>query len=280
MLRVLGLLVGCILALSSCTQRLICPAYQSAFIYDQEALRKQFSYFKEDSTPKILTVSRDKYLIIPESSYRKKIRSMQTIQMKPVYVKLPDSLQAKNKKKDEVLGAEQDATDSTAVKKTGAPEDSTYAITKDKELRLLKYDWDSLKYNVVNVTLNADQDNYMWYFRDVLVLPDVRAAMQDEKNAKNAKAADAKAGTKGEKKGFFGFFKNLFKKKAKPDSTATVVPQPNQEPLDSDSTTVTPPPQEKPVVKKKGFGLFKKKGNKDKKEEQKKDPAKKEDDGF
>jgi hypothetical protein len=199
MTRALTLLV-CFIVLvgTSCTQKLICPAYQSSFIYDKEALRKKFSYFKEDSTPKILTASKTKYLVAVPESYQ----------------------------------------------------DSVYTITKTKE-----------QYNV-------DQDIYMWYFRDQLVLPDVRAAMETQSQNK-AKAAKA---TK-KKKGIFSFLKFGKKKKAN-DSTA--VEETPLIPTDSD-TTAAPP-------KKKGImGLF---GGKNKKKdpaapEKKKDPAKKdEDDGF
>jgi hypothetical protein len=262
------LLVGCLLVLGACTQRLICPAYQSSFIHDQEALRQRFSYFNEDSTPKILTVSKNKYLIIPEQSYRKKIRSMQTVEMKPIYPKVPDSLQMK--KEDEFAGAEQD-TDSLSTKKKEEV-DSTYAISKDKETRVLKYDPDSLKYKIANITFNADQDNYMWYFRDLLVLPDVRAAMEGEKNVKEGKSKAGKT-VKKEKKGFKGFFKNLFKKKPKNDSTKVAGP-PNAD-VAPDSATAKPP-------KEKKGGFFKRKKNKTDADapEKKKDPAKKEEDGF
>jgi hypothetical protein len=271
MRRALFLLAGCLLALFSCTQRLICPAYQSAFIHDQEAQYKQFSYFKEDSTPKILTVSKNKYLIIPEQSYRKKIRSMQTIEMKSIHPKVPDSL-LMAKKNDEFAGAEQDTRDSTATDSTAArkaPEDSVYVITKDREVRLLKYDTDSLKYRVENVMYTADQDNYMWYFRDVLVLPDVRAALEDEKNAKEGKTAGGKT-VKKQKTGFFGFFKDLFKKKPKNDSTSVSGPPTDSAP---DSLSANPPKE------KKGFFKRKKKQS-GSTTEKKKDPAKKEDDGF
>ena len=267
MSRALFLLVGCLLALGSCTQRMICPAYQSAFIYDQEALHRRFSYFNEDSTPKILTVSKNKYLIIPEQSYRKKIRSMQTIEMKPIYPKIPDSLQAK-KKDDLVVGAEQEAGDTLAAKNK-EPVDSVYQISKDKEVRMLKYDPDSLKYRVENIKFSSEQDNYMWYFRDVLVLPDVKAALADEKSAKEGKAA---AAGKKEKKGFFGFFKNLFKKKPKNDSTSVASPA---QPTGSDSTTIEPPKEKRGL-----FGIFKKKKKEAKVPDQKKDPAKKEHDRF
>jgi len=258
-----------LLIISACsTQKMVCPAYQSVFIHDQVALRKKFSYFNEDSTPKVYTVSKNKYLIIPEQSYRKKIRSMQTIEMKPIYPKVPDSLQAKN---DEFEGAEQDETpvDSVASKSKEA-EDSVYAISKDKEVRLLKYDRDSAKYRIVNVRYTSDQDIYMWYFRDVLVLPDVKAAMEEEKNAKEGKTSATVKGKK-EKKGL----KGLFTKKPKSDSIAVQSPPPSPT---TDSAAVV-------EKKEKKGGLFKRKKEEPKvKEEQpekKKDPAKKEeDDGF
>src|SRR6187402_1400284 len=92
MLRAFFALVVLTLILGACTQRMICPAYQSAFIYDQDELRKKFSYFEDDSTPKVFTASKNKYLIAETPSYKKKIRSMQTVAMKPVNVNLPDSL--------------------------------------------------------------------------------------------------------------------------------------------------------------------------------------------
>ena len=196
------------LVLSSCTQRLICPAYQSAYIYDKEALKKKFSYFNEDSTPKILTASRTKHLIAVPESYRQKYKALKTIEMKPVYPVIPDSL--KVDEGADLLMAERDVIDSASIAKAqGAqPGDSSYAITKTKE-----------KYNI-------DQDIYMWYFRKVLVLADVRAALEGKKKAEEdkSKPASAKEDTKKEKKGLKGFFSNLFSKKDKNDSTAVQGP--------------------------------------------------------
>jgi len=241
---------------------MICPAYQSAFIYDQDELRKRFSYFQEDSTPKIFTASKTKYLIAEPMSYRKKIRSMQTVAMKPVNPLVPDSLKVGNDSLDEELaggeegedgvvpGAELDLAARSVIDSTyieDVPQDtsqtyadSIYVISKDKELRLLKYNFpDSLKYDeatgkyvsetpkyvVQDVRYNVEQDNYMWYLRNNLVLPDVRLS-QLQQSAQ--KAADAKA-AKGEKKkkGFFGFFKGLFKKKEQEpiDSTEQMQPK-------------------------------------------------------
>ena len=250
MTRLFLVFIGLLLLISACTQRLACPAYQSAFIYDKDALKQKFSYFNEDSTPKILTASKSKYLIAVPESYRKKYRKMLTIEMKPVYPKKPDD---SLKMADEFALAELDESDSvkldsTALATGGAPGDSTYAITKTKE-----------KYNL-------DQDLYMWYFREMLVLPDVRASMENNSEKKNAEKASK------EKVGFFQGIKNLFKKKDKPDSTATDAN------LDQKKSDTSPPEPEK---KKKG-GLFKKKDKEKPPVEElpKKETPKKKDDGF
>lgn len=221
------LFVACLALLGACTQRMVCPAYQSSFIYDKEAVRAKFSYFQEDSTPKIYTASKSKYLIAVPESYRKKYRKMQTVEMTPVYPVIPDSV----KEQQEYMLAEADAPDSA-----GTVVDTVYAITKTKE-----------RYNL-------DQDLYMWYFREMLVLPDVRAALE--------KKTEVKEGAKKEKKGIKGFFQNLFKKKPKNDSTAVAAPP----------ASLKEAPVEEPKKKKKK-GLFGKKT-------EEKPPAKKEGDGF
>ena len=233
---VLWLALIALIALGSCTQKMICPAYQSSFIYDKDALRKKFSYFKEDSTPKLMyTASKDRYLVAVPETYRKKNRSLQTVEMAPVFPVIPDSLKL-NKGSDELM-AEADVVDSAAV---SASADSVYAITKTKE-----------KYNV-------DQDIYMWYFRDMLVLPDVRAAMETQRENRSGGASAAK-----QKKG-------AFSRKKPVDSLATETDVP------ADSTAAPP--------KQKGFlgGLFGgKKKSKGTTPAVKKDPAKKEEgDGF
>lgn len=266
--RAIVLPVGFIILLSACTQRMICPAYQSAFIHDQPSLSRSVSMFENDSTPKVFTVSKDRYLIIPEQSYRKKIRSMQTVQMRTIRPVVPDSLA--EKKDNAITGAEQDSTATapdSLKKKT--EEDSVYQITKDKEVRVLKYKMDSMKYYIDNIKYTSDQDNYMWYFRDVLILPDVRAALEQEGNAK----ADKASGGKGAKAKKGGFFKNLFSKH-KSDSAAAKTKTVSAG-AESDSVVTAPP-------KKKKFGLFRKDKKQDKVDTPpaQKDPAKKEDDGF
>lgn len=186
--------VGCIvfLLVQACTERAICPAYQSAFIHDKDKLQKHFSYFKEDSTPKILTASKDRFNIIEPVSYRKKLRSLQTVPMRDIYPADEDSL-AFN---DEIPMAERDyGYDSTAVIRedtVATAADSVYMISLKKE-----------KFNV-------DQELYLWYLKDFLVYPDVRLQLE-ESTILQDEQKDSKKG---------GFFKNLFKKKNKSDSTS------------------------------------------------------------
>ena len=260
MARPFFVLLSLSLLLSACTQRMICPAYQSAFIYDKNELRKRFSYFQEDSTPKILMASKTKYLIAEPISYRKKLRAMQTVAMKPLNPVVPDSLtmgkddliaemEGEEGEDGVVPGAELDLAARSVIDSTyieDVPQDtaqtyvdSVYVITKDKELRLLKYNFpDSLKYDeatgryvsetpeyvVQDVRFNVEQDNYMWYLRNSLVLPDVRLSQLQQGAQKEAEANGSKNVKK--KAGFFAFFKNLFKKKEKEEIDTTEHTQP------------------------------------------------------
>ena len=296
MLRALGVLVG-VWLLSSCTQKMVCPAYQSAFIFDKPTAREQFVYYNADTVntrdvlasagnsitlppkplpgtksmvvmgdsvearyevmqapalPKAKTVKRDRYLLMPRKTYQKALRSLMTVEMKPVYPKKVED--------DSAMAAQQlaniirDENDSTLGTRPEAKGDSVYVISKAKE-----------KFNV-------EQDNYLWYFRDMLVLPDVRLAMEGKtEGGSEATGAGAKKG---------GFFKNLFgkkKKKSASDSTYVTDLQSTDYPLDSGN--------QKATKKKGGFKLnpFKKKSKVDPATTPKpQQPAKKEeeDDGF
>lgn len=274
MVKALILLLGATLLICSCsTQRTICPAYQSAFLFDKNTSKDPFVYYNlnKDQPREVLAsngkafnlpprdsawersvvlpgpslpierrVKKDRYLLLPKKTYKKALRDLQTIQMKPVYPKKVEEDTAAIRKL--LDSAARSITDTiTAAGIASKPEqkqaeDSVYVISLEKE-----------KFNV-------DQDNYMWYFRDILVLPDVKAAMEESKT--EAKEA------KGKKKGFFASLKGLFKKKPKKDSLATT------EPVQTDSAGNVIPP------KKKGFsfkGLFGKKSKKEapvKKEEE------------
>ena len=312
MTKALILWLACIFTLIGCnTQRMICPAYQSAFIFDKAQEKKTFVLYNEDknqpqevlasnsktlnlpardsswdnsvvikapSLPQERRVKKDRYLLLPEKTYRKALRALQTIPMKPVYPKTKkedDSLKIKK----ELDSAARSITDTITTASLDQPEEQkidsgVYMISLEKE-----------KFNV-------DQDNYMWYFRDLLVLPDVRLAMEEGKAEKEA----GESGEKKEKRSLLQKIKDLFKKKPKTepevvDSTA-VNRDPDMDLPDSTSTYAPKPATAKSVVKpaeKKKKGLFGKKSKaatvapKKKEEEiapKKKDEAKKEDDGF
>ena len=177
------------LIFQACTERTICPAYQSAFIHDKDALRRQFSYFGEDSMPKVFEASKDRFLIIEPVSYHRKLRSLQTIAMTDIYPEIVDSTDVED---DDFYLAERDVLDSADME-PAVPSDSVYVISLKKE-----------KFNI-------DQELYLWYLKEYLVYPDVR--LMQEQEARAAQAKDAK-----EEKP--GFFKRLFGgKKNKEDDT-------------------------------------------------------------
>jgi hypothetical protein len=297
MTRAFLVVVGFCLLLVSCTQRMICPAYQSAYIYDKDAMRKKFSYFTGDSTPKVYSASKTKYLIAEPTTYKKKLRSLQTVPMKPVNTVVPDSLLDNGEiTKEELDMAAQSIIDSTYIvdvqpaDSIQSAEDSVYMISKDREMRILKYDPMKRQYFVDTVGYNTEQNNYMWYLRDVLVLPDARLAQLQNEEAKKEGTGKNKASSKKEKKGIKGFFAGLFKKKDKStlvqDSTLTTTPVEEEDygydDFDGkvrDSTSVQAESQQPAPKQKKGmFSFLKKDKNKPEKKKTAPTPAKKEED--
>jgi hypothetical protein len=309
MLRPSIVLIGSLLLLGACTQKVVCPAYQSAFIYDKEALRQKYSYFKEDGTPKLASVSKTKYLVAEPTTYNKKTRSLATVEVKPIMPVVPDSLLMGDSAAIalDLDRAARSVIDSTYIVDIDVPSDSVatdqeYVISIDREVRVLKHAYpDSIalnettgryervyvagvpakpQYHIKEVGFNVEQGNYLWYLRDVLVLPDVRLAkMQAEE-----KEAEAK-----KKKGIKGFFGNLFKKKKKVEEEQDVPEQkysPDQDEYNfdefddrpADSTAIA-----EPIKTKKKFSPFGKKKKSPKpakttKPKTEKDPAAKEDD--
>jgi hypothetical protein len=306
-----GLFMAMLFLGAACTQKLACPAFQSAYIYDKDQLRKKFSYFEDDSTPKVYSASKTKYLIAEPTSYRKKVRSMKTLEMKPVNVVVPDSLspdfdenlgkEGADGEDGVVPGAELDLAARSVIDSTyivdvppaedpQPAEDSIYVISRDREVRLLKYNFpDSLKldsatgryvaetpyYAVVNVTFNVEQDNYMWYLKDYLVLPDVRLAqLKGRGGDEGGDSEDDATGKKKKKKGIKGFFKNLFKKKKQEEPVEEPPPPPKSaeeefDYIEEDEQGQPPVTEEPPVEKKKG--LFGRKKDKKPKEEKPKE---------
>ena len=305
-LRTYFLLVVVCLTLSACADKVICPAYQSSFIHDKEELRKKFSYFENDSVPKVYTASKTKYLVAVPESYRKRYRKMQTVEMKPIYPVVIDSSADKKDKvnpMDSLLNLDSAAVavlDSATRAKLDearlAQGDSVYVITKDKEVRMLRYNFpDSLHYDSATgrylkesppyyymdeVRYNAEQENYMWFFRKELILPDVRLSKIAEADKGKPKAV--------EKKSFFQ--KLMFWKKGKKANADSLKIKPsNLNDSDTLSTqdlefefdsTRKATPKTPVAPQKKGLkGLFKKKDKNS--AEPPKSPAKKEEeDGF
>lgn len=229
-------LFGISLLGQSCTEQLICPAYQSAFIHDKEKLEQQFSYFNEDSTPKVFEASsKNRFLIIEQVSYKKKLQSLQTIPMVDVYPVMDDSLAFDDEiPAGDLVGYDSSAVISIDTTASFAIEDSIYVISLKKE-----------KFNI-------DQELYLWYLKDYIVYPDVRLQLTAATEAAGGVSSGAKR-----KNGFFGFFKNLFRKKNRNDSTAF-----DQE------TSATELDQAEPKKKKGLFSFLKKKKNKNENPEQ------------
>ena len=193
------LLTGLLLLAGCGGSKVICPAYQSSFIHDKEALRAKFSYFQADSTPKVFAGgTKNKYLVgIPEP-YRKKYRRLQTIEMKPVYPVLPDSIPG-DTVDTALAGTRLDSLGNDVTDESGMVQKTVeFRLTQTKE----KY--------------NSDQDYYMWFFRKSLLLPDIRYSMEKRVTAKavDSKRVATAAKAKPDKSKKSGGFLNLpFRKK-------------------------------------------------------------------
>ncbi len=220
--------------LAGCKADMICPAYQSYFILDEESQKSQFTYFALDSLPRrdIFNTSKDKNGLVAKSSLLAYVdsdwvrnREIRTIDMEVVYPQLSDSTLFAG---DAIMFAETDVVDTLAL--------------------------DSARMAAQSFRYGADQKYYNWYFRGKLV-------WKDELN-KEEEPADEASTDASEKKGFFGFIKNLFKKKEKE-------PVNNVESLENIEN-----PEEPKEPKEKG-GLFKKKEKQPKQPKQKKVKSKK-----
>ncbi len=226
----------CLLTLGqACTERMICPAYQSAFIHDKDALKRQFSYFNEDSTPKVYEASKDRFLIIEPVSYHRKLRSLQTIAMTDIYPELEED--STDLEQDDFYLAERDVIDSTELE-----QDSIYMISLKRE------------------KFNTEQELYLWYLKDYLVYPDVR--LMQEQSMMAAQEEDPK-----EEK--VGFFKRLFGKKKKDQEETEMDVETNATAIDEDDITVEPEEEEKKGL----FGKKKKKKEKKKKNSETPEPG-------
>ncbi|MCF6352366.1 MAG: hypothetical protein L3J06_05085 [Cyclobacteriaceae bacterium] len=234
-----SILMVCVV-LAGCKADMICPAYQSYFLIDETAQRDQFGYFAQDSLPRrdIFHSTLDKNGLVAKTNLLAYVdqdwvrnREIRTVNMEVIYPIISDSLLFAG---DVMMYAETDVVDSTAL--------------------------DSARMAAQTFRYGADQKYYNWYFRGKLV-------WKDELEGEKSKEEDSSE-EKVEKAGFFGFFKNLFKKKDKTtDDTEGLESSAVQEKGDLD---------EEPEKK----GLFKKKEKKPKekkpKEKKPKEPKPKE----
>ena len=78
--------------LTSCKDKVICPAYQSVYIHDPQVQERLFYPFDKDTLPVDYSVNVDKtrYGIMKLEPFKKKVRSLQTVEMEYVYP-APDS---------------------------------------------------------------------------------------------------------------------------------------------------------------------------------------------
>lgn len=80
------LIILCICIISSCQDKLICPAFQSTYVFDDGERAALFSLFSEDSIPKKkLVVKKNRHGIIVKIRYLKKIENFRTVKMKNIY---------------------------------------------------------------------------------------------------------------------------------------------------------------------------------------------------
>lgn len=227
-----SILMVCVI-LAGCKADMICPSYQSYFLIDEGAQRDQFGYFAQDSLPRkdVFYSTLDKNGLVAKTSLLAYVdqdwvrnREIRTINMEVIYPALSDSSLFAG---DVMMYAETDVVDSTAL--------------------------DSARMAAQTFRYGADQKYYNWYFRDKLVWKDeLEVEKTDEKDVGEEKKA-----------GFFGFFKNLFKKK---DKTEVDQQAANGEVTEDE-------PVEKNTEKR---GLFKKKEKKEKEKKEKKEKKPKE----
>ncbi len=225
----------CVL-LAGCKADMICPAYQSYFLIDETAQKNQFTYFALDSLPRrdVFYSLLDKNGLVAKTSLFAYVdedwvrnREIRTVDMEVIYPVISDSLLFAG---DVMMYAETDIVDSTAL--------------------------DSARMAAQTFRYGADQKYYNWYFRDKLVWKDELEGEKDE--------TDNATEEKVEKVGFFGFFKNLFKKKDK-----TVADQNTEDAsTQQDEESLEEEPEKK--------GLFNKKEKQPKQPKEKKVKPKKE----
>ncbi|MFA0964764.1 hypothetical protein AB9P05_23350 [Roseivirga sp. BDSF3-8] len=96
--------------LTSCKDKVICPAYQSVYLHDPQAQERLFYPFDKDTLPVDYSVNVEKtrYGIMELEPYKKKVRSLQTVEMEYVYP-APDSAETEILAYHELDSAQRDS---------------------------------------------------------------------------------------------------------------------------------------------------------------------------
>lgn len=139
--------VLCFALISSCKDRMICPAFQSTYILEEEAGNQMFSLFGEDSLPKYKVLQKkDRYGMMVKVKYKRRVNDMRTVRMKNV---LPPPQE-----------------DTLDVYESFADLDNDTLMLEASETS-----------NVRNFKYNYDQQNYMKYIGD-----DIAKAFERKQN--------------------------------------------------------------------------------------------------
>ncbi len=79
--------------ISSCSHKVVCPAYHSYFILDVDETKKTFSLFGTDSLPrKNWDIEKEKYGIAKNIPYKEKVDEMRIISTNSIYKKIEDPM--------------------------------------------------------------------------------------------------------------------------------------------------------------------------------------------
>ena len=167
----LYVVIVCASLLASCKADIICPAYQSYFLLDENIQHEQFTYFAQDSLPRkdVFHTTTDKNGLVAKTSLFAYInkdwlrnRELKTVPMTVVYPELSDSLLFAG---DALMLAETDEVDTAAL--------------------------DSARLAAQTFQYNVDQKYYNWYFRGKLVWKDELADNEERTHRTNRKRKKA-----------------------------------------------------------------------------------------
>ena len=199
-LLILGGILGC-------TQN-ICPAFQSYYILDEEFREKQFTYFAEDSMPRIdmAGINKSQFGIIDQPivsrippPIRNPFARLNSVPMEIIYPAKVDSLEFLG---DDIMFAEMDVVDTAAL--------------EEIEGKVWHF--------------NIDQENYFNYIKKKVGLAWAEPAslLEDSELEEPETQADSLGVEPNKKKGIGGFL-NKFKKKKdqKPDNNEEDQPPDN-----------------------------------------------------